>query len=53
MDAHLIKDGDRIMARAELDLEREPAEKGKFELPLFNLFGGGRLRGYFYFYRKL
>jgi hypothetical protein len=42
VDAHLIKDGDRIMARAELDLQREPPQGGKFELPLFNLFGGGQ-----------
>ena len=42
IDAHLIKDGDRLTARAELDVQREPPEPGKFELPLFNLFGGGQ-----------
>jgi hypothetical protein len=42
IDAHLIKDGDRLTARAELDVQREAPEGGKFELPLFNLFGGGQ-----------
>jgi hypothetical protein len=42
VDAHLIKDGDRLTARAELDVQREPPEPGKFELPLFNLFGNGQ-----------
>jgi hypothetical protein len=42
LDAHLIKDGDRIIARAELDVQREPPQPGKFELPLFNLFGSGQ-----------
>jgi hypothetical protein len=42
IDAHLIKDGDRLTARAELDVQREAPQGGKFELPLFNLFGGGQ-----------
>ncbi|MEX2176328.1 MAG: hypothetical protein WD872_18340 [Pirellulaceae bacterium] len=41
VDAHLIKDGDRIIARAELDIQRTPAEP-KIELPFFDLFGGGQ-----------
>jgi hypothetical protein len=42
IDAHLLKDGDRLTARAELDVQREAPQGGKFELPLFNLFGGGQ-----------
>jgi len=42
IDAHLIKEGDRLTARAELDVQREAPQGGKFELPLFNLFGGGQ-----------
>jgi hypothetical protein len=43
VDAHLIKDGERIVARAELDVQRDAAAAGpKFELPLFDLFGGGQ-----------
>jgi hypothetical protein len=42
IDAHLIKDDGRIIARAELDVQREPREAGGFELPLFNLFGSGQ-----------
>jgi hypothetical protein len=42
IDAHLIKDGDRLTARAELDVQREPPQAGGFDLPLFNLFGNGQ-----------
>jgi hypothetical protein len=42
IDAHLIKDGGRIVARAELDVQREARAAGGFELPLFNLFGSGQ-----------
>ena len=42
LDAHLIKDGERIVARAELDMQRDAAPGPKFELPLFDLFGGGQ-----------
>ena len=42
VDAHLIKDGDRLTARAELDVQRKAPQAGGFELPLFNLFGSGQ-----------
>jgi hypothetical protein len=42
IDAHLIKEGDSLVTRAELDIQREPREERKFELPLFNLFGSGQ-----------
>ena len=41
-DAHLNKTGDNLMVHAEIDMQRKPEEKPKFELPLFNLFGGGQ-----------
>ncbi|MCI0360762.1 MAG: hypothetical protein L0211_19975, partial [Planctomycetaceae bacterium] len=42
IDAHLIKEDGRLTARAELDVQREAPQGGKFELPLFDLFGGGQ-----------
>ena len=42
IDAHVIKEGDSLVTRAELDVDREPREERKFELPLFNLFGNGQ-----------
>lgn len=42
VDAHLTKIDDKMAAHVELDMQRKPAEKPKFELPLFNLFGGGQ-----------
>jgi hypothetical protein len=42
VDAHLIKADGRIIARGELDVQREPLQRGGFELPLFNLFGSGQ-----------
>jgi len=44
LDAQLNKDGDQIVARIELDLQRKPSES-KLDLPflnLGNLFGGGQ-----------
>jgi hypothetical protein len=42
LDAHLIKDGERIVARIELDMQRDAAPGPKIPLPLFDLFGGGQ-----------
>ncbi len=39
LDADVTKFGDRILVKAQVDLERHPAEP-KIDLPLFNLFGG-------------
>lgn len=41
LDAHLTKQGDQMIAHIELDMQRKPSLP-KFELPLFNLFGGGQ-----------
>jgi len=47
LDAHLTKDGDQLISRIELDIERHPPPtEPKVELPSFfnlgNLFGGGQ-----------
>jgi len=44
LDAQLNKDGDQIVARIELDMQRKPSDS-KLDLPFFNLnnlFGGGQ-----------
>ena len=42
--AELTMYGDRVLIRAELDMQRKPGEP-KVQLPFFNLFGGGQADG--------
>ncbi len=43
LDASLIKEEDHVQAHLEIDMQRKPSEGIKLdELPLFNLFGGGK-----------
>jgi hypothetical protein len=44
LDAHLTRDGDQLMTRIELDMQRQPTAP-KLDIPLFDfskLFGGGQ-----------
>jgi hypothetical protein len=42
LDADLTIYEDRALVRAALDLKRKPHERPRFQLPRFNLFGGGK-----------
>jgi hypothetical protein len=44
LDARMTKSDGRLVVHAELDMQRKPSAS-KFELPLFNLFGGSKAPG--------